>query len=135
MNMVFTFLYSFKAKLDHLPYLDNDCEKIIKKKVEILKVDQSEPVVNQQSGHIFIKPILVISHHLKTLHVTTKSNSVLVQSVMVENGHNKDTMIPSQVVISYFIKGIIQSMVDGYNCQVQDIYCIFLCSKSKDRME
>lgn len=39
MNMVFTFLYSFKAKLDRLPYLDNDCEKIIKKKVEILKVD------------------------------------------------------------------------------------------------
>lgn len=32
MNMVFTFLYSFEAKLDHLPYLDNDCEKIYKEK-------------------------------------------------------------------------------------------------------
>jgi hypothetical protein len=38
-DMVFTLPYSFKAKPGQLPYLDNDCQDNIEKKIEIIEIN------------------------------------------------------------------------------------------------
>lgn len=77
-NIIFNLRISFEAKIGQLLYLDSDYKDNVKEKVSNYLCQPEDPIVEQHQGLIFSKPILVMTHHLKPIHITTNFNNVPV---------------------------------------------------------